>query len=632
VLNSGSSGTRPVVPRVADAMMIFVLIVATLFFGKDVLMPITLALLMAFVLSPLVDLLRRAHLGKVPSVLLGVTLALFVVLAIGGVIGSQIAQLTSDVPKYANTVEKKIAAIKSSTIERLSALTDKVGSQIGQANGAAASPASSTSPKESPQTGPLGASPTDLAERYLSPALSPFATFGIVFIVAVFALLQKEDLRDRMIRLVGSDDVHATTIAIDDAASRLSRYFLTQLLLNVSFGVVIGAGLLLIGLPNPILWGILSALLRFVPYVGSLISALLPVALAAAVDPGWSMVAWTIGLYLVLEGVTGQVVEPLVYGNSTGLSPFSVIVAAIFWSWVWGPVGLILSTPLSLCLVVIGRHAKQLAFLDIMLGDRPPLTLTETLYQSFLAGNADEAQEHAELVLEERSLGTKAMQLAASDVRRGYIDREQLDRVNHTIRGLVRGLNFHKDERPLPHNQQRDEAPIESSELLSEHDPRTGPPPASVLPKAWVEKAPRVLCIPGQGPLDETVARILAQLLDKHGFTGWPIASDEVSRDNIDTFDTTNVAIACVLLLDIGQKASHLRYLIQRLRQRLPKGSQIVVGLWPSDDAAKHDEEARKAIGADLLAGSLEGTVNLCVQAAIQMDEADAEPLKIKVA
>ncbi len=276
--------------------------------------------------------------------------------------------------------------------------------------------------------------------------LSPLATLGIVFVVAVFALLQQEDLRDRMIRLLGSDDLHRTTLAIDDGGRRLSRYFVTQLSINTAFGIVIGIGLLLIGVPNPVLWGILSGLLRFVPYVGSFISAVLPMALAAAVEPGWSMVLWTAGLYVVAEGVTGQVIEPMVYGHATGLSPFSVVVAAIFWSWVWGPVGLILSTPLTLCLVVIGRHVKRLEFLDVLLGDRPALTPVESFYQRILAGDADEAQDHAELLLKERSLSSyydevalKGLQLAANDSQRGVLDHEQLDRIKSTIKVLVRG-------------------------------------------------------------------------------------------------------------------------------------------------------------------------------------------------
>jgi predicted PurR-regulated permease PerM len=621
----------------AHAMTLFVMIVATLYFGKEVLMPVTLALLLAFVLAPVVNLLRRVHLGRVPSVLLGVTLGLCVILAIGSVIGSQIAQLTADIPQYATTVETKVSNVRNFTIGRLSELADKIGAKNAQSS--SSSDASTASSGHSSPTGApppaaqaSGSSPFELAERYLSPVLSPFATFGIVFIVAVFALLQKEDLRDRMIRLLGANDLHGTTVAIDDGARRLSRYFLTQLIINTAFGIVVGAGLLIIGLPNPVLWGILSALLRFVPYVGSLISAVLPISLAAAVEPGWSMVLWTVGLYVVVEGLTGQVIEPLVYGNSTGLSPFSVVVAAIFWSWLWGPVGLILSTPLTLCLVVMGRHVKRLEFLDILLGDRPPLTLTETLYQRILAGDADEAQDHAEIILKERSLGTyydeivvKAMRLAATDAENGIIDRAQLDKVSRTIQVLMRGLASYQDEHPPPKTVPTDRA-LHGPDMPPEPDPRTIAPAGITLPPAWVEKSPVVLCVSGRGPLDETASGILIQLLAKHGFTGRLVTYDEVSRERIEALDTTNVAIVCVSFLDLNGSPAHLRYLIQRLRRRLPQGVEIIVGLWPSDQAAERDDAARTSIDATHLTGSLEGTVNLCVQAAIKAGEAEVPP------
>jgi predicted PurR-regulated permease PerM len=251
-------------------------------------------------------------------------------------------------------------------------------------------------------------SPTtfELINRYLSPALSPFATLGIIFVVAIFVLLQREDLRDRLIRLAGAGDLHSATVALDDGGRRLSRYFLTQFAINTSFGCIIGVGLYFIGVPHPALWGILSALLRFVPYIGSFLSALFPIALAAAVEPGWSMMIWTIVLYVVVETLAGQAVEPLLYGHSTGLSPVAVVVAAIFWSWLWGPIGLVLSTPLTLCLVVLGRHVKRLEFLEVLLGDRPALTPVESFYQRVLAGDADETREHAETLLKEHSLST----------------------------------------------------------------------------------------------------------------------------------------------------------------------------------------------------------------------------------
>lgn len=622
-------------PNAAQAMTLFVMIVATLYFGKEVLMPVTLALLMAFVLAPMVDLLRRAHLGRVPSVLLGVTLALCVILAIGGVIGSQIAQLTTDIPLYAKTVETKIANIQNFTIGRLAHLADEVGvsrerSAVPSSASATSRPASEAAPAAAPDL--LGSTPLALAERYLSPVLSPVATFGIVFIVAVFALLQKEDLRDRLILLIGSDDLHRTTLAIDDGARRLSRYFLTQLVINTAFGVIIGTGLLIIGLPYPVLWGVVSALLRFVPYIGSLISTVLPSALAAAVEPGWSMVAWTAGLFVLVEGLTGQVVEPFVYGNSTGISPFSVVVAAIFWSWLWGPVGLILSTPLTLCLVVMGRHVKRLEFLDVLLGDRPTVTLTEELYQGILAGDVDEALDHAELILKERLLETyydevvvKAMQLAASDAARGVIDREQVERVSSTIKVLVRGLEAYVDESTSPKETAHADHSLDGQHLPPEADPRNISPTNIVLPQAWIEKSPIVLCVAGRGPLDETTSVILVQLLGKHGLNGRLVQYDDASRERIEMLDITNVAMVCISFLDIGPSAAtHVRYLVQRLRRRV-QAVKIIVGIWQSEDATQRDDAARTAIGADALAGSLAQTVTLCVQTAIEV--ADREPI-----
>ncbi len=630
-------------PDASRVMTLFVMIVATLYFGREVLVPVTLALLLAFVLAPVTTLLRRLHLGKVPSVLLGVILALGLIVAIGGVIGSQIAELASDIPKYATTVETKVSNVRSYTVGRLSHLADLIGSHRshGAPAPAAAAPgapaAVSATGEAQPSAAPAPAAPADsglsplqLARTYLSPILSPLATLGIVFVVAVFALLQREDLRDRLIRLVGSDDLHRTTLAIDDGGRRLSRYFVTQLSINTLFGVVIGLGLLIIGVPNPVLWGILSGLLRFVPYVGSFISAVLPMGLAAAVEPGWSMMLWTAGLYVVVEGVTGQVIEPMVYGHATGLSPFSVVVAAIFWSWVWGPVGLILSTPLTLCLVVMGRHVKRLEFLDVMLGDRPALTPVESFYQRILAGDADEAQDHAETLLRECSLtayydevALKGMQLAANDARRGTLGHDQLDRVKTTIKSLVDGLASQEDEQPPPPKRGREAVePHDDEGALQSH-----PHPDSVegdtqsLPPIW--RGPgAVMCIAGRGPLDEAASAMLAQLVGKHGLGSRLIGYGDVSRERVETLDVSGVAMACISYLDISGSPSHLRYLMQRLRQRLPRGTPILVGLWPLEDSTLSDREVQRSIGADYFTSSLAEAVTDCIEAARKAEAA----------
>ena len=270
--------------------------------------------------------------------------------------------------------------------------------------------------------------------------------------MAIFILMQQDDLRDRVIRLFGSRDLHRTTLAMDDAARRLSRFFLIQLGINATFGVIIAAGLYFIGLPSPLLWGIIAALMRFVPYIGSYVAAGVPILLAAAVDPSWSLTLWVAALFLVTEPIIGQLVEPMLYGRSTGLSPISVVISAIFWGWLWGPVGLILSTPLTLCLVVLGRHVKQLEFLNVLFGDRPALTRVENFYQRVLAGDPDEVQEHAEELLKEMSLSSyydevalKGLELAARDLARGVphppasgVHQGGSDDPGHGIGGLRR--------------------------------------------------------------------------------------------------------------------------------------------------------------------------------------------------
>jgi len=230
--------------------------------------------------------------------------------------------------------------------------------------------------------------PFAIVQTIAGTALSPLETTFIVVIFVIFILLQREDLRNRFIRLVGSSDMQRTTLAMNDAAGRLGRFFLVQTLVNASFGAIIAVGLYFIGLPSPILWGIAAFLLRFVPYIGPFIAAGFPMALAAAIDPGWGMALETLALFLIVEPIIGQAVEPWLYGHNTGISPIAVVISATFWTWLWGPVGLVLSTPLTVCLVVLGRHVERLAFLDVIFGDEPPLTPVENFYQRMLAGDA----------------------------------------------------------------------------------------------------------------------------------------------------------------------------------------------------------------------------------------------------
>ncbi|MBV8426236.1 MAG: AI-2E family transporter, partial [Hyphomicrobiales bacterium] len=398
-------------------LALFVVIASILYFAREVIIPITLAVLLAFVLAPVVKLFRRLGLWRVPSVLVAVLLAIAVVLGIAGLIGTQIADTAEQVPRYETTIRSKVEAFRKATIERASSLITRWARQLEPAQPNATNPASpnseDTAAKANPEEKPLPVevhqpepSPLELAERILTPVVSPLATLAATFVVAIFVLLQREDLRDRLISLFGSGDLHRTTLAMDDAAERLSNYLLSLLGVNTGFALIIGIGLYFIGVPSPILWAVLGGLLRFIPYVGAALSAIPPLALAAAADPGWTMLLWTVALYVVVEITTSQAVEPLLYGHSTGLSPISVIVSATFWTWLWGPLGLILSTPLTLCLLVLGRHVDRLQFLDVALGDRPALTPVENFYQRIIAGDPDEALDQAELVLKECPLST----------------------------------------------------------------------------------------------------------------------------------------------------------------------------------------------------------------------------------
>jgi len=586
-----------------------------------VLVPITLAVLLSFVLAPLVGLLRRLKLGRVPAVVAAVVLALGVILSLGAVIGAQVAQLASDVPRYASTIERKVEVVRDHTVGRLTKFTGQLDRQMTPAAPVAPSaktdkPAPIPVEVRQPEPGPMA-----IAERLLAPVLSPLATMGIVLIVAVFILMQQEDLRDRLIRLFGSGDLHRTTAAMDDAAARLSRYFLSQLAVNACFGLVVALGLLLIGVPNWVLWGIIAALMRFVPYIGAFAAAIFPLTLAAAVDPGWTMVIYTLGLFLVLEPVVGQIVERLVYGHSTGLSPVSVVISAIFWAWLWGPVGLILSMPLSLCLVVLGRHIERLEFIDVLLGDQPALTPAESFYQRILAGDADEALDQAEVLLRDRALSSyydevamKGLELAANDSLRGVLTDDQLRNIQEAIGGVVADLADHGDAHPATSKT----ATASASQAATE--PQRLPVPAMIDPAAgplspeWSGAAP-VLCVAARGPLDEAASAMLAQLLGKHGLRARVVSQDAVSRGAIGSLDMTGVAMVCVSYLEASGSPSALRYLMRRLRSQAP-GAPVLVGLWQADPAILDDERLRATVGADHYVTTLRDAVDACVAAA----------------
>ena len=612
-----------------------VIIVMMLYFGREIIIPIALAILLSFVLAPVVGLLQRIRVPRGLAVVSVVILAFALIFALGSLLASQLTQLAGDLPRYQSTISEKIQSFRDTTagrgtLERASGMLKDLSKELDKPKEAASPLGAGTSltPKTS---APLTPVPVEVRQpdpgaleslqSLISPLLHPLATTGIIIIFVIFILLQREDLRNRLIRLAGSHDLQRTTAALDDAAARLSRLFLIQLLLNGTFGVVIGAGLWLIGIPSAILWGILAAVLRFVPYIGAAIAAAFPLALAVAVDPSWSMLLWTLALFLVVEPIVGHVIEPMVYGHSTGLSPVAVVASATFWTALWGPIGLVLATPLTVCLVVLGRHVERLEFLDIMFGDRPALSPPEIFYQRMLAGDPTEAAEKAEEFLKERSLSSyydevalKGLQLAQADAERGALDHERLTKIREAVREFTNDLSD-QDDRPPPKVSSTTDAEATSAvESVAEDAAYENLPVLSKedLPPGWQGEHP-VLCVAGRSLIDEAAAIMLGQLSTAHGLAARVEGAEALSTNNVFRLETTGVAIVCLIYMDAASPA-HMRYSVRRLRRKLPKAT-IILGCWIKEMDPAALEQLREGAKADLAAASLGEAVKLCIEA-----------------
>lgn len=600
-------------------------VIAALYFAKAVFLPLALAILLTFLLAPAVRLLRSWGLPKPPAVALVVAFAFTVILGIGALVGQQVTKLAQNLPVYQYNIEQKIRSAREFTgggmLERISNFLGDLNQEVGKKND---NPTQAAVPQPNEETKSIpvevhqpGATPMQVAQRVLQPLVDPLTTAGLVVIFVIFFLSQRQDLRDRLIRLAGSHDLQRTTDAINDGAQRLSRYFLAQTALNVLFGLIVGIALAFIGVPNPVLFGILAMVFRFVPYIGAFIAAIFPIALAVAVDPGWSMALMTTALFLIVEPLVGQVIEPLVYGHSTGLTPVAVILAATFWTWLWGPIGLLLSTPLTVCLGVLGRHVTWLRFLDVMIGDEPSLSPAQSFYQRALAGDTDEAVDQAVEILPRRSLSyvydrvvLEALNLAQIDFRRGLLDPKHVEQINEAVHELMADTIDSEDVTPAAvARKDNDSASVEESD---ESPSLPDLPVLRDLPPEWGAKP--VLCVGGRGPFDDAVARMLIQLLEKHGLGGCVETNAAVSSSNIVRLNSAGVTVVCLSYLDLGSSPAHLRHSIKRIRRQIP-GATLVVGLWGHADD-ENREQLQTTTAADYYASSLREALSLCIDAA----------------
>jgi predicted PurR-regulated permease PerM len=542
-------------------------LIAAMYLAREILIPIVLALIFSFLVAPLVRILQRLRFNQVVAVLISVIVPLCIVVLFAGIVGSQIAELAQGLPQYRETIDSKLQSMQDLANGKLGQFLGRAGQVIarvssGQGPPARVAAASVTQPDtgallQQPQAVVVPESrgpPLVLVGHFLSALLGPLATAFIVFIVSIFMLLERNTVRDRFIKLTGARDSARTTVALDEAAARLSRYFVSQLGVNTAVGIVIGGGLAVMGGPSPILWGVLAALLRFIPYIGVWIAALLAGLLAAAVDPGWSMLFWTLGLFAVTELIAGQVVEPLLYGHTTGLSPLSVVVAAIFWSWLWGPVGLLLSTPLTLCLVVLGRYVERLNCLEILLGDKPQVTPAQQLYEHLREDDVEAAVKQAEEMLKKSSATDyydqvliPALRLLGDAGASRALTSEHISAIRKSATELIKELAAHsgRGEMTGTHNITR-----------------------------------QVVLVAARGPIDEVLLEALRQLFDNHQVevlapaapAGEPVLQPDASRCHM-----------LVLSAAPARSSSGLHLTARKARQMYP-GLPLLSGIYSKDE------------------------------------------------
>lgn len=605
------------------------LMIAALYLGQVVLVPLALAVILSFVLAPPVRLLRRLGIANAPAVFVVVGLAFTAIFGVGALITQQVGSLAAELPRYQLILKDKVKMIKSAAegsggaIERASETLKDLQNELEKPDrnsGTIELPSDAASSNRPIPVEVHAPQPTSLdqLQSIIGVILAPLATAGLVVLFVIFLLLQREDVRDRAIRLLGSNDFEKSTTAMDDAGHRLSQYFLTLTVINTAYGVVIGCVLWAIGIPSPILWGALAMLMRFVPFIGSFVAAAFPVLLAAAVDQGWSMVLMTLALYVVGEIIMGNIIEPVVQGQRTGLSPLAIVLSAAFWTLLWGPIGLLLAIPLTVVLVVLGRHVDSLEFLHVLLGDTPPLSPEERFYQRMLAGDPAEAVEQAEKIIKTSSLidyyddvAVPALQLGQADVDRGTLETSRLEEIRDTAEVVIDTLSDHNLQPPETDKPR-------AGEKDDDEEGEEAPPPLVIpdeLPDAW-HHPNAVLCIASRTALDETAAMMLTQLLEKCGFGARTVSAEHVRHGALKEQDLEGVRVICISSLDAHERSAHARFLVRRLKRYAPD-ARLVGCFWTLDPEGDQDKTIAETIAVDTHAGSLREAVADCLETAM---------------
>jgi len=572
------------------------MVVSCLYWGQKICIPIALAVFLTFLLAPLVTILQRRGLPRTPSAILVVLFAVLLLGGVGWLVTNEVKSLADDVPTYTKNIKGKIRSLRQmsngSVVERLDKMVEDIVREwesptTESKDGTADMPAagSGSAPPAKPVVvvpQPQGSALMSRVSGLLGPAAEWLAGLALALVLVVFMLLKREDLRNRLIRLVGHGRITVMTKAVDDAGQRISRFLVMQLIVNGSFGLALGIGLLAIHVPHALLWGLLATLLRYVPYLGSWIMATLLIALSLAFFPGWLQPCLVLGLIIVLEVFTANVVEPRLFGHSMGISEVGLMVAAAFWAFLWGPVGLVLSSPLTVCLVVLGKYVPHLEFLDVLLGNEQVLDADVSYYQRLLARDQDEATQ---LVL------TQAKTSSLEQVYDGI---------------LAPALNYLKRDRARDDLTVADEQFVlrATQEIVEDLGERQ----ADALKKAAIQMTEsaelalqkvRVLGCPGHDEADHLALEMFRQLLDPARWDVELLSIELLSAEMVALAGEKKPAVVCIGAIPPGGLA-HTRHLCRRLRTQLPD-AKIVVGRWGlRSDLDLNLEQLREA-GADLV-------------------------------
>ena len=566
-------------------------VVAALYLAKGVLVPLTLALLLSFLLSPVCDWLERHRLGRIPAVLVTVVLGFTLLGLATWTTVVQMAELAPRMPEYQSNLQAKFHSANVYLGVALSKVTS-TAQDMDQSLPAAVSNDELRIGHAEPlavRVVPSPASPLQVLGGVYATLLGVLGSTAVVFLLVVFFLIRRDDLRDRFIRLMGQDQVTGTTDALSDAGTRVSRYLATQFVINVTFGVPVAVGLYLIGVPNAVLWGILATVLRFIPYIGPWIAAVMPIALSLAISNNWVAPILTVVLFVMLELVFNNVIEPWLYGKRTGISPVAVLVAAVFWTWLWGGPGLLLATPMTVCLLVVGKHVPQLAFLNILLGDEAVFEPGTHVYQRLLAGDQEEATELVETHLAGNSLAQTydallipTLGFAEHDRHRGAIDEDRKQFIFESVQDTIEELGDRHKDALTPRAPEDQHAPRDDSsgDLPSNGDV------AVETPK------PCLLCLPARKKTDEIAVTMLAQLAEMNGFRVETVSLAALPGEIVELVTQQQADVVCISAMPPAA-TRHARGWCKRLQNRFPD-ARIVVGLWN----AKGDiEKLRTRIG-----------------------------------